>query len=77
MNFAVMDGAVFFKFVKMVESRLFKGAGAGDGAGEKKPETVKNGPAPQHWLGSALIKKHKKATYHHVKVLFLRFYSSL
>ena len=38
----------------MVESLLFMGAGAeggaevGSGAGEKKPEPVKNRPAPQH-----------------------------
>ena len=35
----------------IVESLLFIGAGAG--AGEKKysePESVKNGPAPQHWV---------------------------
>ena len=35
----------------MVESLIIIGAGAGAGVGEKKysePETVKNGPAPQH-----------------------------
>ena len=35
----------------MLESLLFKGAGAGAGAGLKKPEPVKNGPAPQHYTG--------------------------
>ena len=47
MIFASKEGVVF---EKMVESLLVMGAGAGAGE-KKKPETVKNGPAPQHWHG--------------------------
>ena len=42
---------MLLNIVGMLESLLFKGAGAGAGAGLKKPEPVKNGPAPQHYTG--------------------------
>ena len=40
----------FKNFLKMVESLLFIGAGAGVGAGEKKMDPVKNEPAPQRCI---------------------------
>ena len=67
MNFAVMDSAVFFKFFKMVESRLFKGAGAGDGAGEKNPETVKKRTGSATLVGIRFNKETQKAI-NYVKV---------
>ena len=47
---------LFKFFFKCLKAYFFIGAGAGVGAGEKKySEPVKNGPAPQHSLGTAVV----------------------